>query len=140
MDMVVGGTIYAQFKNEAIDKIEKPNTWGDFRMLIGIFGLYRQFMPLYELYIRPWRYIFSKQPQPETLSKKEEMELIQNIWNLEDQILLKRLNIDILSGPSLARTDPSRIFYIKTYWYKDGILAVLLQEDVSEEAIKSESQ
>ena len=29
-------------------------------MLIGIFRFYSQFLPLYELDIRPWRYIFVK--------------------------------------------------------------------------------
>ena len=36
-------------------------------MLIGVFILYRQFLPLYNLDIIPWRYILSKQPQPGTL-------------------------------------------------------------------------
>ena len=40
----------------------------------------------------------------------------------------------ILSGSNLARPYPSRRFYIKTGWSKDGMGAVLLQKDVSEEA------
>ena len=42
-----------------------------------------------------------------------------------------------LSGPTLERPDPYRRFYIKSDWYKNGIGAVLLQEDVSEEARNS---
>ena len=57
-------------------------------MLIVIFVLYSQFLPLYELDVIPWRYILSKQPQPGTLSQKKEMEIMQNLWNLEDQRLL----------------------------------------------------
>ena len=38
---------------------------------------------------------------------------MQNLWNIEDQILLGSLNKDILSGPTLERPDPSRRFYIK---------------------------
>ena len=85
-------------------------------MLIGLFGLYSQFLSLYELDIRPWRYILSKQPQPGALSQKEEMELMQNIWSIEDQRLLERLKKDILSGPTLAIPDPYRRFYIKKEW------------------------
>ena len=46
----------------------------------------------------------------------------------------------ILSGPTLARPDRLRRFYIKTCCSKDGMVAVLLQADVSEEEIKSEAQ
>ena len=68
------------------------------------------------------------------------MELIKNLCNPEGQRLLERLNKYILSEPTLERPDPSRRFYIKTDWYKDGMGAVLLQEDVSEEARKLEAQ
>ena len=54
MDVAAGGTQLAQSQNEAFTKLEQPNTWGDLRMLIGIFGFYSQLLPLYELYIRPW--------------------------------------------------------------------------------------
>ena len=57
-------------------------------MLVGIFGLYIQFLPLYDTDIRPWSYILSKKPQPGEISKKEDMELMQNLWNIEDQSLL----------------------------------------------------
>ena len=83
-------------------------------MLIGIFGFYIQFLPLYDLDIRPWRYMFSKKPQPWKIFQNEEMELMQNLWNLEDQRLLERLNKDVLSVPTLARPYPFRRFYIKT--------------------------
>ena len=71
--------------------IEIPNTWGDLSILIGIFGFYIQFLPIYELDIRLWRYILSKQPQPGKLSQKEEIELMQNLWNSEKQSLLEHL-------------------------------------------------
>ena len=69
MDVAAGGTQLAQSQNEAFTKLEQPNTWGDLRMLIGIFGFYSQLLPLYELYIRPWVYILSNQNQPGTLSQ-----------------------------------------------------------------------
>ena len=71
VDVVAVGKKPEQSKNEAFTKLEQPNTWGDFRMLIGLFGFYRQLFPLYELDIKPWRYIFSNLPQPGTLSQKE---------------------------------------------------------------------
>ena len=102
MDVVAVITPPAQSKNEAFDKLEKPITWGEFRMLINLFGFYIQFLPLYELDIRPWRCIFSKQTQLGTLYQKEKMELKQNIWNPEEQRLLERLNKDILSGTTVS--------------------------------------
>ena len=65
---------------------------------------------------------------------------MQKLWNIEYQISLKRLKKCILSGPTLARPDPTRMFYIKTYFSKDIMGAVLLQSDVSEEVINSEAQ
>ena len=95
-------------------------------MIIRLFGLYSQFLTIDKLDIIPWRYIFSKQPQPGTLYQKEDMEILQNLWNLEDQRLLERLKKYILSGPTLVRPDPSRMFYTKTDWYKYGMGEVLL--------------
>ena len=60
-------------------------------MLIGIFGLYSQYLTLYDLYIRPWRYILLKHTQPGTISKNEDMELIKKLWNTEYQMLMERL-------------------------------------------------
>ena len=70
IDVETGVTQPARSINEAFAKLERPNTWGDLHMLIGLFGFYSQFLTPYELDIRPWRYIFSKQPQPETLYQK----------------------------------------------------------------------
>ena len=55
INVAEGETQPAQSKNEAFAKLERPNTWGDLRMPIGLFGLYSQFLSLYKLYIRPWR-------------------------------------------------------------------------------------
>ena len=62
MDVAESGTQPAHSKNEAISKIEQRNTWEDLRMIIGIFGLYSQFLPLYDLDIIPWSYNFQKHP------------------------------------------------------------------------------
>ena len=53
-------------------------------MLIGIFVFYSYLLPLYNLDIRPWRHIFSNQPQLGTLPKNEDMEIMHNTkdyWN-----------------------------------------------------------
>ena len=49
MDMAEGGTKTAKYKNEEFTKIDHPNTRGNFLTIIGIFGLYSQFLPLYEM-------------------------------------------------------------------------------------------
>ena len=53
---------------------------------------------------------------------------------------MEQLKKNILSGPTLARPDYSRRFYINIDWSKDGMGAVLPQADVSEEARKPEAQ
>ena len=68
------------------------------------------------------------------------MELMQNLFNIGDQRLLEHKKKYILSGTNLARPDPSRRFYIKSDWPKDGMGDVLLQADVSEESRNSEAQ
>ena len=45
-----------------------------------------------------------------------------------------------MSVTKLERPDPYFIFYIKMDWSKDGIGAVLLRQDSSAEARKSETQ
>ena len=109
-------------------------------MLIGIFVLYIQFSPLYDLDIIPWRYILLNKLQPGTLSQKEYTELMHNLWNIEDQRLLEWLKKDILSGTNLSRPDPSIRLYINTDWSKDGMGAVLLQSYVSTEARNLEAK
>ena len=65
---------------------------------------------------------------------------MQNLWNPEDQILLKRLKKEIVPGYTLERSCPSKRFYVNTDLSKGGIGTVLLQSDDSAKAINSESQ
>ena len=46
-DVSSEGTKPEQSKNELFAKLERSNTWGDLHMLIGIVGLYSQFLNLY---------------------------------------------------------------------------------------------
>ena len=82
----------------------------------------------------------SKQPEIGKLYQKEDMEMMQNLWNTAYQRSMERLKKGILSGPTLERPDPYRRFYIKTDWSKDGMGVMILQADVSAEAINSEAQ
>ena len=83
-------------------------------MIIGIFRFYRQLLPLYDPYIRPWRYISSKNLQPGKLSKKRYIELMHNLWTPEYQRLLEIVNEYIIAGTKLERPDPYWRSYIKT--------------------------
>ena len=140
MDVAAGGTKPAQSKSDTFAKLGKPHTWGDLRMIIGMFGFYSKFLPLYELDIKPWRHILSRQPPPGELSAQEENKLMDKLWGKEEDELLQKLKDDIISGPMLARPDPARRFYIKTDWSKDGMGAVLLQAENSEEARDAEDR
>ena len=88
MCVSTGGTQPAQSKNEVFSKPDQHNTWGYLTILIGIFGLYDQLLPLYELDIIPWIYILSKQTKLWVLYQKYYMELIQNLWTPDYQSLL----------------------------------------------------
>ena len=66
--------------------------------------------------------------------------MMHNLWTPEYQRLLERLKEEIMEGPTLSIPDPSRIFYIKTDWSKNGMEAVLLQLDESVKTIKAEVQ
>ena len=84
-------------------------------MIIGIFGLCIRFLPLYKLDIRPWIYILSKQTQPVTLSQKEYMVPMHNLWNPQDQRLLERLN---------------KYFFNRTYFSKNRLIQKVIHQDI----------
>ena len=130
MNVAAGVTQHAQSKNEACTKPEQPNTWEDFCMLIGVFGIYSQFFDLYDLDIKPWRKIFLKSASTkDTISK---VGYGTNAEPMEYRVPKVTGTVDILSGPTLARPYPYRRFYIKIDWSKYGMVAVILQADVSE--------
>ena len=55
-------------------------------------------------------------------------------------MLQEILKEDIVEVPTVARTDPSQIFYIETDWSKDGMGEVLIQVDNSVKARYAEAQ
>jgi hypothetical protein len=124
-----------------------PTLFTDLRMLIGFIGFYRNWMPLYETRISPWRRILKQQPAPGTYSKEEEAKLMTKLWEADDikddekfaeyretnDKLLTSLKKEVLDKPTLKRPDPNRRFYVKTDWSAWAQGAVLLKR-VSEEA------
>jgi hypothetical protein len=48
VDVTKEGNAPAQSKYAAIDNLEQPELFTDLRMLIGMIGFYRQWIPLYE--------------------------------------------------------------------------------------------
>eukprot|EP00957_Ditylum_brightwellii_P012153 917909-Ditylum_brightwellii.AAC.1 len=121
IDVGQGGNRPAQSKTAAFEQLEQPSTWADLRMLIGVFGFYSKHLPLYELRLRPWRAILAKQQPPGETPKQEEEELMRRLWTVECEGLLQELKGDIVKEPMLARPDPTRRFYLKTDWSKEGM-------------------
>ena len=63
-----------------------------------------------------------------------------SLWTSECDDLLTILKRDVLIRPVLSCLDQRRSFYVKTDWIKDGMGAVLLQVDDSEEACTVEAE
>lgn len=134
------GNSPARSKFAAFEKLERPATWADLRMLIGVFGFYSKHLPLYELCITPWRQVLAAQPGAEAATHRQERKRMAELWTDECEALLTDMKRQVLAGPVLARPDPRRRFYLKTDWSKDGMGAVLLQADDSEEARAAEER
>ena len=62
VDVLPTGNAPAQAKNKAIQNLTRPVTFTDLRLLIGLLGFYRNWIPLYKTRIAPWRKILKKQP------------------------------------------------------------------------------
>ena len=78
IDVASGGSQPEHYKNDTLDNIDRPNTWDNVHIIIGLFGFYIHYLLLYELGIWPWRYILSKQPLTrKTISK------VLNKYNVE---------------------------------------------------------
>ena len=72
-------------------------------MLIGMFGFYKKWLPLYEVCIQLWQAIQKEQPDPGMCNIKEEQELMTACWKESDSELLEELMADVLSGPVLTK-------------------------------------
>ena len=140
MDVEVDGNRPARSKMQALEdlKTQPPNTVTDLRQLIGLIGFYQDWIANYELRIGRWR------QHIKTLSATKPMESEANlteVWDREDDELMKELIDELIARPTLARPDYTRRFYLKTDWCRLGMAAVLLQADpANTEAKEHETQ
>eukprot|EP00978_Attheya_sp_CCMP212_P045912 scaffold365638_cov35-Attheya_sp.AAC.1 len=109
-------------------------------MLIGTFGFYQNWLPLFELRITPWRAHLKHANKPGTIPDPKERAHLDDRWTQEDDCMLDDLKETILKGPVLTNPDFSRGFYLKIDWCKDGPGAALCQADDSDEARTAEEQ
>jgi hypothetical protein len=133
VDIMKEGNSPAKSKYDAIDSLERPELFTDLRMLIGMIGFYRHWVPLYEERIGPYRDIMKQAPNPGTSSNEEEATLLRTLWTQNDQLLFETLKGEITTGPVLKRPDPNRRFYLKTDWSAHAQGAVLLQAGCTDE-------
>ena len=138
------GNSPAQSKFPAFAKLPPPNTFGDLRILIGMFGFYQEYIPLFQTRIAPWRKLQAGQPLPGQLKPQDERDFFKGFWLPEHQTLLDELKKELISGLLvMARPNPNRRFYVKTDWSRLAMGAVLMQardDDKSELAESLEAQ
>ena len=138
VDVSEFGNSPAHSKDETFSKLDRPRSWTDLRMIIGMFGFYANWLPLYEITIGPWRDKLKTAVKPGTVPIEQEAEEIDAVWDQTDDEILALLKEQVLSHPVLARPDPNKRYYLKTDWCKDGMAAVLMQRDDSPEAAEAE--
>ena len=85
VDVLPTGNAPAHAKNKAIQDLTRPVTFTDLRLLIGLLGFYRNWIPLYETRIAPWRKILKKQPVTGTVSKEEEAKQMTKLWEANER-------------------------------------------------------
>ena len=124
-------------KFEAFEKMTKPKTFTDLRMIIGFIGFCQTSLPLCEEQIAHWREMLTSAPKKadESLSS-----MVGDLWTTEDDRTLEDLKQQMLNGPVLQRPNFDRRFCLKTDWSKHGMGAVLLQADDSDETRKAEDE
>ena len=109
-------------------------------MIIGLFVLYIKFVPLYELDIRPWSYIFVKTPPTKKNISKggdgtNEEPMNKKVPSLNGKVKGEHHGRTYVGN---TRTIPN--IYINTNFSKDETRVVILQADDSVEVRNSEAQ
>jgi hypothetical protein len=132
------GNSPATSKFEALQNLPSPKTWSDLRRIIGFLGFYQNWIQQFELRLSPFRKLQHRQPLPNELTLEEEQSFFLGFWRPEHEKRFRELVVEVTTGPTLQRPDASRRFYVKTDWCKDGIGAVLLQADASEDSLLAE--
>ena len=141
VDITNEGNKPAKSKEESFANMSRPTNWTDLRTLIGMFGFYQEWIPLYEFRIAPWRQMLKLYAgKPGIVEKRIEAIQIDAVWRQEDDCILQELKGEVLSEPCLQRPNPTKRYYIKTDWCKDGMAGVLLQRDDSPESEAAEEQ
>ena len=138
VDITPNGNSPARSKFPAFEKLPPPETWADLRILIGMFGFYQEFIPLFQTRIAPWRKLQVGQPLPGQLTAETERSFFKGFWLPEHQQLLDDLKKELLSGLLLARPNHNRRFYVKTDWSKMAMGAILLQAQDDDDSILAE--
>ena len=72
VDIKPNGNSPARSKFPAFEKLPAPETWADLRILIGMFGSYQEFIPLFQTRKAPWRKLQVGQPLPGQLTAETE--------------------------------------------------------------------
>ena len=80
IDLTPDGNSPAQSKFPAFEKLPPPETWADLRILIGMFGFYQEFIPLFQTRIAPWRKLQVGQPLPGQLTAETEQSFFKGFW------------------------------------------------------------
>ena len=106
VDIKSDGNSPAKLKYKGFLELGCSKCWTDLWMLIGCFGFYSQWLPLYELEIAPWWSIIAKQPKLGTCSVEEEECLMSKLWGDKEDQLVDNLKQSIVSGLVLAHPDP----------------------------------
>ena len=138
VDITPNGNSPARSKFPAFEKLPPPETWADLRILIGMFGFYQEFIPLFQTRIAPWRKLQVGQPLPGQLTAETERSFFKGFWLPEHQQLLDELKKELLSGLLLARPNHNRRFYVKTDWSKMAMGAILLQARDDDDSVLAE--
>ncbi len=121
--------------------MERPHSWTDLRISIGMFGFYAEWIVLFEFRIAPWHmYLKVYATKPGTIPRHVEAGQIDAVWTQEDDCILEDLKETILSEPILQRPNPRKRYYVKHDWCRDGMAAALCQRDDSPEAAAAEER
>ena len=89
MDVKSDGNAPAESKFKAMLQMVElpPSTATDLLALIGFFGFYQEWIPYYEVRVRPWRE-YKKNAPPMNSDKETQREYMSLVWKPKDQTLL----------------------------------------------------
>ena len=112
-------------------KERQPRTVGEVRQLLGLLGYYRRYIPDFSRLARPlFNLLQSNEPKAK---KARQVPSKQHItWSEEHNTALEKLLDFLISAPILAYPDYDCPFILHTDASKDGLGAVLYQEQGGE--------